>query len=196
MSDKSVELKLAAWSWGLHAAGALAAGGLVAAAVGLFFVPLTRDAAGVEQQVTVSEGFVQTAERIRTENADLKRRAAELETQMAGLMARIPDKPQESEFLANLATLAGETGLTIREYRPGVVTRKEKYDELEIELSAQANYESLCRFLSGMQSLSRLCQISQLEIKTDEDTGYSIDMELHVFFAPRCAPAPVEAAKQ
>jgi Tfp pilus assembly protein PilO len=168
----------------------------VAAAVWLYFLPLGRDAVGVEQQVTVSEGFVQTAARIRTENADLKRRAAELETKMAGLMARIPDKPQESEFLANLATLASETGLMIREYRPGVVTKREKYDELEIELSAQASYESLCRFLSGMQSLSRLCQISQLEIKADEGAAYSIDMELHVFFAPRCSPAPTDNVKQ
>lgn len=111
---------------------------------------------------------------------------AQRELQWSELIARIPDAPQESEFLAQLSGLARETGMEIREYHPESTFATDTHVELEIALRADGSYGSLCRFLDGVEALPRLCRVTQLDVSTSDEPSesYPVNMKLRLFFTP------------
>ena len=67
------------------------------------------------------------------------------------------------------------------------MTQRGHYQELEIRLSAEGTYPSLCRFLVGLEELPRLCNVRSMNVYgtgTSTEGRYPIDLTVVVFFAP------------
>ena len=174
-------------SWLLHAAGLLLTLGSLAFPV-LVLHSHDRDYERLERKVSSLSTFLRTGGEIHADNRELNRELASVESRLADLMARIPDARDESVFLAQIAELAAQHQLVIRNYRPGIVHEKEKHREMEISVSANGDYQSWCRFLDGLESLPRLCRVTNLNISApDESTTYPIEMTLRIYFAPKSA---------
>ncbi|MGM0487524.1 MAG: type 4a pilus biogenesis protein PilO [Planctomycetota bacterium] len=111
------------------------------------------------------------------------------------LRQRIPDDPDEAEFLKQVSRLAAATGLEIRDYRRGSLAVKESYSELQINLTCSARYAELCRFLEALDELPRILTIEKLAISSpDEGDEYPVDLSLSVYFrGRRQAPETEEA---
>ncbi|QDU40142.1 Pilus assembly protein, PilO [Maioricimonas rarisocia] len=174
---------------GLHAMGAVIAGMILIG--GLLFVrrSLAAERTSLDSSITEAESVLDEADSIRSEHAQLKKRLADLQQRTGELMARIPATAHEAEFLAQLSELASECQLVISSYRPESPVATERYQHLDIELVAGGSFDSLCRFLEGLESLPRLCRLTRLEVESasGDDGSYPVTMKLRIFFAPEHA---------
>jgi Tfp pilus assembly protein PilO len=117
-----------------------------------------------------------------------------LETQQgrfAELLTNIPNAPQEDNFLRQLAELSAATGLEIRQFTPGATTSLGNFASMQIDVSAQASYESLCRFLEGVVEMPRLCEVTSLQVEAGDPSAarYAVSFSLRIYFAPVAAAA-------
>jgi len=97
--------------------------------------------------------------------------------------ALIPHNPEESLFLAQLSMLADDSALTIKNFRPGPPEENDRVQRIRVRLTGDGSYEGVCAFLDGLRSLSRLTNVSRLEISPLTVAGtYPFNMELSIFF--------------
>ena len=184
--------KLRVLSWSLHGLGILLACsiGLTAQLVG--YRPVDAQAAACSEQTEQLQVVLRDEQRLRAEHARLSRDLASAREQAAELSKRIPDQPQEADFLAQLTQLADAFGLKIQDYRPGVITPRSSYAAMRVDLICEGDYEGICRFLDGISELPRHSTMVRLEINAaPKKQLYSVELSLEVYVATG-APSPVE----
>jgi Tfp pilus assembly protein PilO len=167
---------------GLHALGALVACGLLIA--GWMQVRWIRAQAENMRHLSGEAGAcIAREEEIR---ADFNRVRQELEsaTQVTkSLEDRLPDGPQEARLIAALSQSTRTTGLEINRFHPQRKAEHDAIGALELRLSCEGTYESLCAFLAELQHLSRACHVGRFDISLMNETGEQLRAELEV-----CAP--------
>ena len=85
---------------------------------------------------------------------------------------------------------AAQAGLQIRDYRPGVVATRPTHSQMEIQLSCQGTYRSLCEFLDRLAALPRLTRVEKMEITAAGPESQPTTLSLIVYFRLRKAPPP------
>ncbi|HUG89647.1 MAG TPA: type 4a pilus biogenesis protein PilO [Planctomycetaceae bacterium] len=165
--DDASDARLSRAGGWLHAAGLAVAAALFAAVYIPAIGALHSQQAGIAAQTDAATQLLDSAEALRREHADLVARQAEVQTRTGQLLSRIPETPQESEFLAHIARLAHQSPLAVRNFRPVATTDYDHYSEIEVHLTAVASYEGLCRFLAGLESLPRLCTVKRFSIVSE-----------------------------
>ncbi|MCA9051724.1 MAG: hypothetical protein KDA89_23460, partial [Planctomycetaceae bacterium] len=69
-------------------------------------------------------------------------------------------------------------------FRPGRPEDSNHVRRIRVQMTGQASYECLCRFLDGLHGLPRLTQVSRMMIEPATAAGtYPIEMEISIFFA-------------
>jgi len=161
--------KLKLLGWGLNALGACVAVVIVTAAHFAVYGPIDDRADGSVRETDRLRAILRDEADVRAEHARVQRRLATARRQAMTLQARIPDEPQETEFLAQASQLAGQFGLKIDDYRPGAVTAGKAYSELQVDLICQGDYTSICRFLDQLSKLPRHSTIGRLQVDADHN---------------------------
>ena len=169
-----------------HLLGLAATLGTVAVAVEWVYLPMEAQSAKLTAECHDESAFLRTAEQIGQRNSRLKQELSDLESQLARLNEKIPDTPQEADFLAQLAAAADKTHIELLDYRPAGVSHKQRHSELVIQVSANGTYAGLCQFLDHIEKLPRLCHVTALNVDAEKTVAktYSFKMTLRVFFAP------------
>lgn len=190
---------LSVYDGSLHAACLAVTILLVGMLIAFAVRPLRGASRELSQEIRSAEEFLQQRPRIESRHQELVQALAEQHRLHADLMAHIPAAARESEFLAQLTELSRSAGMTISRYSPGVIAHHSRYDSLDIDLTARASYESLCRFLCGLESLPRLCHIIHLDIASPDvhEPTFPVEMTVRIFFSPATEspdPAPVSNA--
>jgi Tfp pilus assembly protein PilO len=169
-----------------HAIGAIV---LVALCLGVYYVVHTMLAgesaarwdhlAGLEADTKDLAAVRAELPRVREQLQQKKRRAEELRQ-------RIPNDPCEAEFLRQLTELADKEGLEIRDYRPGALTVRDCYRQLQVDLSCAGSYASICRFLMQLKGLPRIFTIEKLSIASrPAGEAYPCSLSIAVYFGDR-----------
>ena len=141
------------------------------------------------QRVDQLETTLAASDSIHAEHASLTRRLAAARQQESSLQARIPDDPSEENFLALASELATQTGLTIKDYRPGMSTQTASCSAMEVELIGEGDYASICRFLDGVSKLPRLSSITGLHIDaTKSGSAYLVEISVLLYFGATVEP--------
>jgi len=178
--------KLQRFGMVLHAGSALITLAIVLVMFGVLYLRLdtgNRKTAGL---VLDKQQFLESARSISSTHDQLEQQLRDEEARLKKMIERIPATPQESGFLGELAKLARESGVSIQQFSRGVATEKQTHSEMQVQLSANASHASICRFLSGLAGLRRLCHVRDVSISkaTKADQGYPIEITLRIFFAP------------
>lgn len=127
--------------------------------------------------------LLESADRLRREQAQLKRLLADARDEERRLLARVPDEAHEADFLSQMSHLAKEVGMELRDYRPGQVQPQPTCSAMEVALTCEGPYESLCRFLDGVSRLPRLVNLSHLEIDGSHGgNAYAATLKLVIYF--------------
>ena len=113
---------------------------------------------------------------------------AAAEAGAADLQKRVPDEPSEAEFLAQLVQAANQTGFRINDYHPGVVRSGERCSQLQVQLSCQGTYRSICDFLDRLAALPRITQVEKLDVTAAGPDGHPVTLWLVVYFRLSQAP--------
>lgn len=170
----------------VHAIGGTVVLSIAVSAALLAYAPAEAALATLDREIDDARKFLSHGERLREESDELHKHLAEMEEQFEAAVTRIPDAAGETEFLGQISELASRSGIEILDYRPGEVVERERYNEIQITVAAEASYVSLCRFLHGLKGLDRLCQIVTLNVTESSNTTgvYPVNMTVAVFFAP------------
>jgi Tfp pilus assembly protein PilO len=141
------------------------------------------------QRMGQLETTLAASDSIHAEYASLSRRLADAREQESALQTRIPDDPSEEGFLALASELATQTGLTIKDYRPGESTEMASCSAMDVELIAEGGYASICRFLDGVAKLPRLSSIRGLHIDaTKSGTAYVVKISVLLYYGAVAKP--------
>ncbi len=131
---------------GLHALGL----SIVLATAGLGYAlaihPLENRIDEVDDHSFQLEGLLRDAPKVRGQHQRLQNEIAAARASVADLHKRVPDEPFEADFLAQLTEAANQSGLRIGDYRPGVVRGGQRCSQLQVQLSCQGTYQSVCEF--------------------------------------------------
>jgi len=176
-------------SWLLNGMGAFAAAAIVLIVQFAVYRPLDAQIAECTRQTEKLERLLASEEQLRQEHARRGEELAAAREQAALLKDRIPDEPRETEFLAQVSQLAGESGVTIQDYRPGVVTPKGAYSTMPVNLACVGGHQGICGLVHGLRELPRHSTMVRLEIDSREPTKhYGLNMSLGLYVATPITP--------
>jgi Tfp pilus assembly protein PilO len=174
---------LRALALGLNVAGAVLT---VAVVVGVWWLgePRTRCSPDASQRLDACRELLRNEVRVRADHARLRQQLDAARQKDQALRQRIPDGPHEADFLAQISQAAGETELQITDYRHGVVTAGQPCSSVQVELSCEGDYRSICRLLDRLRELPRHSTVARIEIHADATRAKclaKICLELYFF---------------
>ena len=170
----------------VRASGLLALA-IVAGAVYFFgYRPLAKADDDAQARAQAIASFLQLRESILADHASASKQLRDCESRRDDLLARIPDAPKAASFLAQISELSNDAGVRIRQFTPGVSRHVGNYVSLEVNVSAEASYDALCRFLDGLTRLPRLSEVTGLSLSDVDSTAevYPLTLRLRIYYAP------------
>jgi Tfp pilus assembly protein PilO len=109
---------------------------------------------------------VQNAPAIRKTHEELTQRLEDLKVGMASLQQHVPRAADAGKFLKDITIIADEEALQISNFQPDKPIGKEGFTEMDVTLTGQGDYKSICVFLDRLSKLSRLSKVKNLNIST------------------------------
>ena len=162
-----ISLKSLPW-WGQMAAFAvLAVGG-----IGLFAyeyeLPARTELSSRKVQLDairadLNKGY-ETARRL----PEFRAQVAELQGRLDGLQSVLPDEKGAADLLRRLQTVATQSSLSIKSFKPSPTVTKQLHAEWPITLELDGTYHNLAMFFDRVGKFTRIVNISGLGIKGKE----------------------------
>jgi len=145
---------------------------LALAGVGIFYyyyeAPMREDIAARQTQLTalradINKGYA-TAKRLTTFRSEV----AELEARLDTLNAVLPSEKDAADLLRRLQTVAVQSNLTIKGFKPSPPVNKPLHAEWPIALELDGTYHNLATFFDRVGKFTRIINISALEVKAKD----------------------------
>ena len=108
-------------------------------------------------QERVTQG-IESARRL----PEFRKQVADLENRLEGLKPILPDEKDAGDLLRRIQTLAVQSNLVIRGYKPQLTTAREMYDEWPINLIIDGNYHNWGLFLDRVSKFPRIINIGNI----------------------------------
>jgi type IV pilus assembly protein PilO len=96
---------------------------------------------------------------------EFKQRVAEREAQLDDLKSRLPEQKDVADLLRRIQTLAAQSDLAIRGFKPAPSVTKQLHAEWPIALQLDGTYHKLGEFLDRVSKFSRIINVSNISIK-------------------------------
>lgn len=170
----------------LHYGGVLIA--VVCATVGYTFVyvPAVKGIDDVAIQINELSLSVQNAPVIHEQHRIVSTKLRELKSRIAATHARVPPDADAGDFLKELTQIAHEEQLSIKNFKPEKPLRASGYIEMEVALTGEGSFTSICTFFERLNRLARLSKVKHLTISTSpEPTDYPLEATLVIYFGLR-----------
>ncbi len=178
---------------------ALAAAG-VAAFYYLYAVPAEQTLSAQRTRLAALRVDISQGMAIARQLPQFRAQVADLEGRLEGLKAILPDEKDFGELLRNLQTLAVQSNLTIRVFKPAPVVIKQLHAEWPINIELDGTYHNLGLFFDRIGRFSRIINIGNMALKAkdkpDQNTSISVDCVATTFvLLDAVKAAPATAAK-
>jgi type IV pilus assembly protein PilO len=124
-----------------------------------------------------------------------KAQVSELEARLESLKAVLPEQKDVADLLRRIQTLATQSSLTIRGFKPAPSVTKQLHAEWPIALQLDGTYHNLGMFFDRVSKFSRIINVSNIVIrgKDKPDPNSTISAECtattFVLLEPKAAPA-------
>jgi type IV pilus assembly protein PilO len=92
----------------------------------------------------------------------------DLENRLANLRAILPEEKDAADLLRRMQTVAVQSNLDIRSFKPNPTVTKELHAEWPINLELQGNYHNLAQFFDRVGKFTRIVNITGVDIKNRE----------------------------
>jgi type IV pilus assembly protein PilO len=103
----------------------------------------------------------------------LKQRVGEKETQLEGLKSNLPEQKDVADLLRRIQTLAVQSNLTIRGFKPSPSVTKSMHAEWPIMLNLDGTYHNLGMFFDRVSKFSRVININNIQIRAKQSASAS-----------------------
>jgi type IV pilus assembly protein PilO len=147
-------------------------GAFVALAVGgcgLFYyyyeMPVRADVTARQSQlqllrVDITKGLT-TAKKL----PEFRQQVTDLEGRLANLKAILPEEKDAADLLNRMQTVAAQSNMTIKGFKPSPTVTKQLHAEWPITLDLEGTYHNLAIFFDRVGKFTRIVNISGLDVK-------------------------------
>ena len=108
----------------------------------------------------IAKGYA-TAKRL----PEFRAQVEELQGRLEGLKSVLPDEKDAADLLRRLQTVATQSSLTIKSFKPAPVVTKQLHAEWPISLELDGNYHNLAIFFDRVSKFTRIVNISTVDIR-------------------------------
>ena len=146
--------------------------GLAVGAVGLFYyfyaMPIQDDMLGRRQTLAALRADITKGTTTANQLDQFKAQVAELGARLESLRAVLPEEKDVADLLRRIQTLATQSNLAIRGFKPAPSVTKQLHAEWPIALQLDGTYHNLGMFFDRVSKFSRIINISNLDIKAKD----------------------------
>jgi type IV pilus assembly protein PilO len=96
---------------------------------------------------------------------EFRAQVAELEGRLVNLRAVLPEEKDAADLLRRMQTVATQSNLEIRGFRPNPIVTKQLHAEWPITLELQGTYHNLATFFDRVGKFTRIVNISNVDIR-------------------------------
>src|SRR5580765_5028520 len=96
---------------------------------------------------------------------EFRRQVGDLEARLANLKAVLPEEKDAADLLRRMQTVATQSNLTIKSFKPAPTVLKQLHAEWPINLELEGTYHNLALFFDRVSKFTRIVNISSLEVK-------------------------------
>jgi type IV pilus assembly protein PilO len=190
--------KLPWWApFGLFAAIAVAG---VAVFYQFYVSPLNVDMEGRRQQLAALRVDIAKGSATANQLNQFKQQVADLEARLESLKAVLPEQKDVADLLRRIQTLAVQSNLTIRGFKPAPSVTKSMHAEWPIALNLDGTYHNLGMFFDRVSKFSRIININTIQIRAKvtptETSTISADCVATTFVLLEQKPAATAAVKK
>ena len=144
-------------------------GGLAAVMVGLFYwrieQPMRADLAVRETQLLALQRDIEKGQRTARQLPEFRAEVEELEGRLENLRAVLPEEKDAADLLRRMQTVAVQSNLTLRGFKPQAIATKQLHAEWPISLELDGTYHNLALFFDRVGKFARIVNITDLAIK-------------------------------
>jgi type IV pilus assembly protein PilO len=148
--------------------------GLSLASAGAFYyfyeMPLQARLAESEQQLTTVRARINKGLTTARQLPEFRKEVAELQARLDSLKPILPDEKDAADLLRRVNTLAVQSNLTIRSFRPQPIATRTMHAEWPITLQLEGSYHNLGLFLDRVSKFPRIINVGALDIRGKDDT--------------------------
>ena len=117
----------------------------------------------VALRADINKGYA-TAKRL----PEFRGQVAELEARLENLKSVLPDAKDAADLLRRLQTVAVQSNLTIKGFKPSPTITKQLHAEWPIALELDGTYHNLASFFDRVGKFTRIINISALDVKAKD----------------------------
>jgi len=97
-----------------------------------------------------------------------RQQVADLESRLEGLKAVLPEQKDVADLLRRIQTLATQSNLTIRGFKPAPAVTKQLHAEWPIALQLEGTYHNLAMFFDRVSKFSRIINVTNIAIRAKD----------------------------
>jgi type IV pilus assembly protein PilO len=147
-------------------------GAFVALAIGgcgVFFyyyeIPVKADMASRQTQLTAIRADVTKGRNTAKKLPEFQAQVSDLESRLANLKAILPEEKDAADLLNRMQTVAAQSNMTIKSFKPAPTVTKQLHAEWPIALELEGTYHNLALFFDRVGKFTRIVNISGLNVK-------------------------------
>ena len=143
--------------------------GLALGACGIFFMyyelPARADMASRESQLAALRQDIARGLNTAKKLPEFRAQVTELEARLNNLKAVLPEEKDAADLLRRMQTVATQSNLTIKSFKPAPTITKQLHAEWPIQLELEGTYHNLAIFFDRVGKFTRIVNINGLDLK-------------------------------
>jgi type IV pilus assembly protein PilO len=142
---------------------------LAASGCGVFYyyyeMPVHADMAARRQQLTSLRADIAKGQATAKKLPEFQAQVADLQLRLDNLRAVLPDEKDAADLLNRMQTVAQQSNLTIKTFKPGTIVTKQLHAEWPIQLELDGTYHNLATFFDRVGKFTRIVNVTGVDIK-------------------------------
>src|SRR5437016_711969 len=130
--------------------------------------PARAEIAAREMQLTALKADISKGLTTARKLPEFRNQVTELESRLANLKAVLPEEKDAADLLNRMQTVAAQSNLTIKSFKPGASVTKQLHAEWPITLELDGTYHNLAMFFDRVGKFTRIVNISSVDVKGKE----------------------------
>jgi type IV pilus assembly protein PilO len=164
-----MQVSLAKLSWKTQLAVFLA---VSVALVGAFYqwwvLPTQAEMAVRQTKLTSLRADISRGLATARQLPEFRKQVAEYQSRLESLRAVLPEQKDVGDLLRRIQTLATQSNLQIKGFKPSPIVTKQMHAEWPITLELDGTYHNLGRFFDQVGKFSRIINVSSIHIKAKD----------------------------
>jgi type IV pilus assembly protein PilO len=131
-------------------------------------LPFREDLEARETQLTALRNDIAKGQATAKQLGQFRAEVDDLEGRLGSLRAVLPEEKDAADLLRRMQTVATQSNLVIKSFRPAAPVTKQLHAEWPIELQLEGTYHNLAIFFDRVGKFTRIINITGLDVRGKE----------------------------